>query len=312
MIKLSTSLSLLLIFVALTGCDNRVATEKEETITPLAASTVSKNKEQHANLSLFLDAAEIAFKQLSESGSSLQLAIEQFIHAPTSNNLTQAKKVLLDTHHRYMLAQVFQKIDILHPEFDLLQSQPTVIHPLDIRLDQHPIIPGYLDAVPDFPASGLIFSEQALSAEFLNSEHQFSDKAYVAIGFHALELLLTGGLNQTTNERSLEFGNLSKAPEDEHLPNFRRSHYVQLLAELINNDLKKLSTAWTKREGFYPTTLNKLLPEESDRLIQQAYKIEEHALSQIKEHNKDNHLSAIEERKAQLALILKNQNQQNN
>jgi hypothetical protein len=174
-------------------------------------------------------------------------------------------------------------------------------------LDQHPIISGYLDAVPNYPTSGLIFTEQTLSTEYINNEHQFSDTAYVAIGFHALEFMLTGGLNQTPEERHLEFSSLSDAPE-QNTPSYRRSLYVQLLTEGINDDLKKLSSAWTTNDGFYPRTLSELLPDESNRLIQQAYKIEEHALSQLKEHEKSSHPDAINERKAQLALILKNQN----
>jgi len=305
MTKLRTTISLTLICFALFGCDTKVEPSKKELATNPATDT---NIKQSTNLTLFLDAAEKAFMQLAESGNALQHAIEIFIQAPSSEHLNKAKKALLNTHHQYMLVQVFQKIDVLHPEFDLLQSQPIVIHPLNIRLDQHPIISGYLDAVPNYPASGLIYAEQELTAEYLNNEHQFSDTAYVAIGFHALELMITGGLNQTPKERSLEFSDLSNASE-KSTPSDRRSHYLQLLVKLINEDLKELSAAWTSSEGFYPQALNEVLPNESDRLIQQAYKIEEHALSQIKEHEKkDSHPDAIVERKAQLALILRNQN----
>jgi len=308
MVKLSTTISLLLICIALFGCDTKVQSPKKElTSTPVSPETDAGIKQNTTSLTLFLNAAEKAFMQLAESGNTLQHTIKKFIQNPSPEHLNEAKKALLNTHHQYMLIQVFQKIDILHPEFDLLQSQPTVIHPLNIRLDQHPIIPGYLDAVPNYPASGLIFAEQALSPEYLNNEHQFSDKAYVAIGFHALELMLTGGLSQTPTERSLNFSDISNS-SNKKAPKYRRSHYLQLLAELITEDLKKLSAAWTTNNGFYPKTLNELLPDESDRLIQQAYKIEEHALSQIKEHDKDSHPDAIDERKAQLALIHKNQN----
>jgi len=307
MIKRSTTISFLLICIALSGCDTKVKSPKKEPAISTGSIAADSNIKQNANLVLFLDAAEKAFIPLAESGTALQHAIEQLTQAPSLKHLNEAKKVLLNTHHQYMLTQVFQKIDILHPEFDLLQSQPTVIHPLNIRLDQHPIISGYLDAVPNYPASGLIFSEQVLSTDYLNNEHQFSDTAYVAIGFHALEFMLKGGLNQTSKERSLEFSSLSDTSE-KSTPSYRRSRYIQFLTEVINDDLKKLSTAWMPDEGFYPQTLNELLPNESDRLIQQAYKIEEHALSQVKEHEKGSHADATNERKAQLALIFKNQN----
>lgn len=309
MIKPSTTISLLLICIAFSGCDTKVKSPKKEPTTNSAAAATDTNIKQRTSLAIFLDAAEKAFIPLAKSGSVLQHTIETFTQTPSLKHLNEAKKVLLKTHHQYMLTQVFQKIDILHPEFDLVQSQPTVIHPLNIRLDQHPLIPGYLDAVPNYPASGLIFTEQALSTEYLNNEHQLSDTAYVAIGFHALEFMLTGGLNQTPKERSLEFSRLSDTSE-KSTSSDRRSRYVQFLTAVINDDLKKLSAAWATEQGFYPQTLNELLPNESDRLIQQAYKIEEQALSQIKEHEKDSHPDAINERKAQLALILKNQHRE--
>ncbi|MFT7371624.1 MAG: putative iron-regulated protein [Oleiphilaceae bacterium] len=307
MIKLSTTILLLIICVALSACDTKVKTPKNERITSTTTFTPDANIKQRANLVFFLAAAEKAFKQLVKSGAALQLATETFTQAPSSESLKEAQKALLNTHRQYMLVQVFQKINILHPVFDLTQNQPTVIHPINIRLDQHPIITGYLDAVPNYPASGLIFTEQTISPEYLNNEHQFSDTAYVAIGFHALEFMLTGGLNQTPKERSLEFSGLSNASEKSTVL-YRRSRYVELLTSLINEDLRKLSAAWTANEGFYPQALNELLPNESDRLIEQAYKIEEHAILPIKEHEKDSHPDAFDERKAQLALLLKNKN----
>ncbi|MFT6265019.1 MAG: hypothetical protein ACJAWS_001167 [Oleiphilaceae bacterium] len=307
MFKLCTTFLLLLICTILFGCDTKSKAPNKEPTTDFEPATTNTNIQQNKSLAVFLSAAEKSFVQLAESGAALKLDTEKFTRTPSLENLIDAKKALLHTHHQYMLAQVFQKIDILHPEFDLQQSQPTVIHPLNIRLDQYPFISGYLDAVPSYPASGLIFAEQVLSEEYLNNEHQFSDTAYVAIGFHALELILSGGLNQTPKERSLEFSSL-KDSSGKGTPSYRRSRYVQLLTSLINNDLKKLSSAWTNNKDFYPQALNEMLPTESNRLIQQAYKIEEQALSQIKESNKDSHLNAIDERKAQLALILKNQN----
>jgi hypothetical protein len=311
MFKLSALCPLLLVCITLFGCDSSTNIQKKEPVIAVELATNKTNIEQSKNLALFLDAAEKRFVRLTKSGDALQLTTEKFTLEPSLENLVEAKKSLLNTHLQYMLAQVFQKIDILHPDFDLTQSQPTVIHPLNIRLDQYPLIPGYLDAVPNFPASGLIFSEQALSAEYLNNEHQFSDTAYVALGFHALEVILTGGLNQTPKERSLEFSSLNDS-SSKGTPNYRRSRYVQLLTSLINNDIKLLSTAWEKNEGFYSQALNKIPPNKSDELIQQVYKLEQHALSLVKEHDKDSHLDAIDERKAQLALLLKNQNSENN
>ncbi len=304
MIKVSIFTSLLITCFTLIGCNSQTeqAPKTETTELPKTLDTSSHTINTNS-LQIFLNAAKDSFKQLADSSIALQNAITDFANSPSPSLLNRAKSVLLETHKRYMLIQVFQQIDIPHPEFDLSQNQPSVIHPLYIRLDQYPIIPGYLDAVPNYPSSGLAFSEQEISPEYLNNEHQFTDSAYVAIGFHALEFMLTGGLNQTPQERSIEFEALTDMTE-EVTPKYRRSHYIQLLAAQIKEDIHKLSAAWLTKDGFYPQTLHELLPSESTRLIQQAYKMEKHALSQLKEHAKNNlHPEEIDERKKQLLLL---------
>ena len=306
MINLSSTLLLLFTFFVLIGCDTQVSTPTNAPSTAILPATPDTNTQQNQNLAHFLTAAEKAFIPLAESGEALQKSITDFTSNPSLETLNSAKTALAKAHHHYMLVQVFQNIDLFNPEFDLKQSQPTVIHPLAIRLDQHPVIPGYLDAVPNFPMSGLTFSEQTLSTDFLNNEHQFSDSAYVAIGFHALELMLTGGMNQSPEARVLNFSHL-KGEAKKGTPGYRRSLYVQLLTTLIKDDLTRLSNAWGKSEGFYPQTLNQLSQGKSDHLIKQAYSMEEQTLSQLKTLKDDHHDDAIEERKAQLVLFLKDQ-----
>ena len=306
MIKFSPISAILLFNLALIGCEGKktdTTANNEQTMEATTPPGNGSSPLQKANIETFLNSAKSSFKQLSVSGIALHQAITHFINTPSPENLINAKNALTSTHKQYMMIQVFQNIDIPHPEFDLKQNQDPVIHPLHIRLDQFPLIPGYLDAVPNYPHSGLVFSEQAQSLEQLNNEHQFTDTAYVALGFHALEFMLTGGLNQKTQARSTDFNPITQTPE-EHNPKYRRSRYLQLLVQQLNEDLQKLTTAWQSSDGFYPEVLHELLPNESHRLIQQAFKMEEHALSSKKEHEKqDIHPEQIDERKAQLSLM---------
>ena len=305
MINVSPITSILLFSFILIGCESKtnVSVNKAQKIEAPSQSNTTSITHQKENVVTFLNSAQSAFKQLSESSITLHQTITHFINTPTPEHLSKAKNALANTHKQYMMIQVFQNIDIPHPEFDLKQNQDPVIHPLHIRLDQFPLIPGYLDAVPNYPHSGLVFSEQALTLEYLNNEHQFTDTAYVALGFHALEFMLTGGLNQKTQARSTDFNPITKTPE-EHTPKYRRSRYLQLLVQQLDEDLQKLASAWQSNEGFYPEVLHELLSSESSRLIQQAFKMEEHTLSSKKEHAKqDLHLEHADERKAQLSLM---------
>lgn len=301
--KLSVTTSLLLICITLSACDSKTNKPTSESATSPLISPSQTTKNQQSSLSIFLDTAATAALRLDKASIALQQAVEAFTQTPSPDKLLKAQQELQTTHHHYLLMQVFQNIDILNPEFDLFQTQPSVIHPLNIRLDQHPMISGYLDAVPDFPASGLIFNEHALTPEYLNNEHQFSDKAYVAIGFHALEFMLKGGLNQKLEERSLDFKALSMTTT-KLTPPLRRSQYAQILSSLIRDDIKKLTAAWSTRESFYPQALSKLLPVERNRLIQQAYELESHTLSQATGDVNEDHLIATKARNAQIARFL--------
>ena len=111
-----------------------------------------------------------------------------------------------------------------------------------MRIDAHPLLPGYLDTVYGYPYSGLIHSDIPLTLANLYQEFQLGDPAYVTLGFHALEVMLKG----SDQERKLsDFAKL-KALQEKHEtdPELRRSLYSNLLAEQIRQDIFQLPANW--------------------------------------------------------------------
>ncbi|MDX1802928.1 MAG: hypothetical protein R3292_02530 [Alcanivorax sp.] len=100
------------------------------------------------------------------------------------------------------------------------------------RLDQWPLYPGYLDALPQWPDSGLINDPTVeLSAAGLLEQHGATDDAEASLGFAALFVILNGTGAQ---QRALSaFTGSKKAPS-------RRREYLDLAGQQLLQDLDQL------------------------------------------------------------------------
>ena len=208
------------------------------------------------------------FEELSQEtitlSKQLSASIESFLQSPSDTALESAQRIWTQTHDAYLLAATADFLEIRHPVLDLSQSEPSVIHPLRLRLDQYPILPGYLDSVAGYPNSGLVHSELKINFETLNAEHQFSDRAYVTLGFHALEFILNGdpGIDEPRHQDFLMVDGATKAEEKAIL---RRREYLTFLSDQLNRDLLLLAEAWSNPEGFYRSYVTVL--QSADLLI---------------------------------------------
>jgi len=297
---------------SMSSCDKQAAPKASSQAleTSKAKQTINASQDLHH---LFLDAARQSFEQLLNRAMVLSETVTHFTRQPTQKNLVSAQLAWKQTHDRYITTQLFRHIDLTHPQLDLSQSSPKVIHPIDIRLDQHPMIPGYLDAVAGYANSGLIYSELPISAEILNTEHQFSDTGYVAIGFHALKFMLDGD-PAFDSPHSSRFASLTENKQNSSAPprpEERRSRYLLLLVDMIIEDLKRLLLAWSSEDGFYTQTLLAMDQKQSERLILNALNLESASLSALKTEsaakaNKASHLNrdSIASRTALLLSVL--------
>ena len=104
-------------------------------------------------------------------------------------------------------------------------------------IDATPMLPGYLDHVPDYPASGLVYSETPLSAQFLQQEHQSTDPLYLTLGFHPLHLLLFGSVDSGRSLADLQPTKKTQA-NDRIDAQARRRQLLQVVTEELVRTIK--------------------------------------------------------------------------
>ncbi|MGJ3256023.1 MAG: imelysin family protein [Alcanivorax sp.] len=101
------------------------------------------------------------------------------------------------------------------------------------RMDSWPLYPGYLDALPQWPESGLISDPYLeMTRKSLRTQHGATDASEASLGFAALFVALNG-----TEETPKALPML--AGDDEIA--LRRRQYLQLAAEQLQTDAKLLS-----------------------------------------------------------------------
>ncbi len=218
---------------------------------------------EHGNAPLttrYLFLATQQFDTMCLSSSDFQASIQRFLSTPTEETLNKARSHWINTHSHFAATQLFRYLDIQHPVLDHSTIEP-VQHSLSTRIDQSPLLPGYLDAVEGYPQSGYIFSPLPIDRETLNQEHQFADTLYVTMGFHAIEFLLWGEpLAEKAARPSTDFASLDikDAPSLEgSLDNakWRRSQLLSLTTEILVSDLATLCREWQPHSGYYPAQL---------------------------------------------------------
>ncbi|MFD2231710.1 imelysin family protein [Alkalimarinus sediminis] len=218
----------------------------------------------------YLNLAQQHFDATCSSIKQLQQSVQGFVSQPSEEGLSVLKSEWLVSHNHYASTQLFRNITIKHPTLDHSQTEP-VQHALAVRIDQTPLLPGYIDEIEGYPNSGYIFSTLPIDRATLNKEHQFADSAYVAMGYHALEFLLWGEDNRTHQAFApLPATEGESAEENPALFNIRRSKLLSLITDLLAEDLSTLCAEWQPIKGFYVTKLQSLPTEQQYAAINAA------------------------------------------
>lgn len=282
--KVIRILSVLLVSYALLSCSNNEQEPEKLSASKLiqpesATSTIDTadtkaaitNAETSAPLTMFyLKLAQPPFSSTCSSVEQLQQAVSQFVTQPSEKGLSDIKAKWLTSHQHYASTQIFRNINIKHPLLDQSKTDP-VQHSLAIKIDQTPILPGYIDEIEGYPKSGYIFSTLAIDRETLNQEHQFADSAYVAMGFHLIEFLLWGEGNRSHKGFAARPAEAQETNNDSLAPsNVRRSELLTTTTSMLAEDLNTLCTEWNIDTGFYATTLKSMAPEEQVAAINAA------------------------------------------
>lgn len=204
-----------------------------------ATNDVSNARKDNLVLRDFMAEVDQHYANLQAETEALYQQVITFSKAPSAAALENSIKAWEQAHNRYLAGSFLNQL------FKELIKTETLDQPgpaIEARLDAHPLLPGYLDAVSGYPYSGLIHSDIPLTLANLYQEFQLGDPAYVTLGFHALEVMLKG----TDQERELsEFAKI-KAVQEKHEtdPELRRTLYSNLLAEQIRQDVFQLPANW--------------------------------------------------------------------
>lgn len=105
------------------------------------------------------------------------------------------------------------------------------------RVHAWPLLPGYLDDIPEYPDSGLVHDlSLPLTAVSLRQQHQQFDAEEVVLGLHAIEFLLWQS-PERLQPQSLDSQWRERGYSREQLPNNRRRVLLQIQVEALQDEL---------------------------------------------------------------------------
>lgn len=297
-----TRLTTLLVLASLVAAcsDQQPATQSNQTDTP--TPSMHAPAIPLANKTALLDLLPVWAEQTGSAVSTLRARVERFVRAPDEVARKEALEAWQNAHDLFQVWQWLRQLGVFSAPLDESQFEPELQHSIWSRLDQDELIPGYLDEVEGYPRSGLMHTETPINAETLEHEHQFSDKAYVTLGFHALAFMLTGDLYfSRSTPRAEAFAALpNDALDPLRSAPLRRSLFVLQLAQQIDMDTQILLSAWREDTGAYLSQLRAMTPTEFEHGLQRLLAEpdpESHFASQTKESHRQLHAALAQDTK---------------
>jgi len=268
MIKPGLKILLVTIVLMSTGCNKN----QRETDNKSNSSSSSSSSSPHFSNDKVLIAAlvnnysNMLQKKLDASTLAalfFKESVDTFLAEPDNINLEKTKQKWRENYLSYNQTSPFR----------ILQNQSDRNKSIGNTIDSWPIMPGYIDAIPGFPNSGIVNDiTLILDEKNLRSQHGLTSPAEVSIGFHAIEFLLWGDSaaqnippvakktnssknllperdNSKTISRFLPVKNWDQTELNisQHSNN-RRRKYMSLSATILLNDIesthKKAKDVW--------------------------------------------------------------------
>lgn len=196
-----------------------------------------------------------------QAGRNLLAQVELFLAEPGEASLAQTRQEWRNSHQQWQQHALW---------LTLAQSQQSRFSDLHHRyflLDARELQPGYLDAVADYPFSGIVNDISiVLTADNLRQQHGLTDNSEVSLGFHALEFLLWGeqGLRSFTDFQAIATINNEQNAAGlttGDLANNRRRTLLRLISQLLADDLQRLRQDWQNPESSISLSYLQLSPE---------------------------------------------------
>jgi len=222
----------------------------------------------------YLTQVERDFQTLDDQGLAFLGAVQTLLATPTESNLEAARQAWLRAHSAYQAT-------LLHQHFarEVLSEEVTLrLNALSYQLDQWPILPGYVDAVSNYPDSGLVHDVNVIIDEAnLRQVHGQFDLAEAALGFHVLEFLLWGDTANADSARppaDFDPGRNDAATladsglTVEQLPGNRRRALLELLSRILVSDIQASRELTVQELTGYAGELDEIAPARMlDQLI---------------------------------------------
>lgn len=199
-------------------------------------------KDHHPAYQKLVDIIEGHFSRLLDKAKDLDESINLFAKTPSSENLNESVIALDKVHDLYVSSDILGSCCFFDNEAKAIKESVESHISLRSRLDQHPLLAGYLDSVEGYPYSGLIHTDIPITIESIEQEFQLGDPSYVTLGFHALEVMLKG--SDITRSVS-DFSVISNSNDSSSAsPELRRTLYITLLSSEIRYNLSTLKANW--------------------------------------------------------------------
>ena len=275
-------------------------TDASENLSQSELTITSEDLTQSAAKQAVMGLIQQLFSESTNASLDLTKHTETFTQSPNEQSYQELLNAWQKAHQQYRLSQTSHIFNIEHPSFDESVAAPH--HTLDSRIDSFPLLPGYLDQVEGYPNSGLIYSEVDLSIEVLQTEHLFSDPAYVTLGFHAFDTVLQGD-HQLPIKPWQRFAATGVEIQDKAA--LRRQLYLQVIAKQLNTDISLEANDWLKPQGYYAAKFNLISPDALKELANQAVNPStlDSYIAKESEHSGEQTAKAVRATLEKLALV---------
>ena len=188
----------------------------------------------------FFTRGEQSLQQLVNSQLALRQATQAFLGNSDEQRWQALRQQWIKSHQQWHRSHFYlassQQYPSLLPALTLAAS----------NLHSTPISPGFIDGIPGYPTSGIVFDITVpMTTKALRGQHQSYSKEEVSIGLHAMEFLLWGNqLSDYRDGRSITQEEVFRGITQSQLPTPRRRDYLLLLTEMMVEDSRQLQLDW--------------------------------------------------------------------
>ena len=188
----------------------------------------------------FFSRGEQSLQQLINSTQALRQATQAFLTNSNQQQWLALRQQWLQSHNQWHLSQFYIASSQQYPSLLPALTQASR------NLHSTPISPGFIDGIPGYPKSGIVFDITVpITAKAIRTQHQSYTKEEVSIGLHAMEFLLWGNtLTDYSEGRSINQEEVFRGIKQNQLPTPRRRDYLLLLTEMMVEDSRQLLTDW--------------------------------------------------------------------